>query len=206
MLYRALLTLGVLSYPLLVPFAVRSGHPEWAVALLVLILLIFVSCRLSFFGRFWLSLFISVGWVLLLAFPGDGWILVLFGIPSLVFAMLALLFARTLVGDRVPAVTRFARAMRESTTPRVEHYTRMATIAWVLFFSVMSLQAAMFAVLAPPALWASLSNIVNFGLTFLMFLVEYIFRRIYLREEPQSGFSDYVRRLRLIDLRNLLES
>ena len=206
MWFRALLTLGVLSYPFFVPFAVRSGHPEWVVALLLFILFAFIFRRFRFFGRLWLSLFIMVGWVLLLAFPGEGWILVLFSVPSLVFATLAWLFARTLFGDRVPAVTRFARVMRESTTVRVEQYTRMATVAWALFFTAMAIQSAMFAFLAPANVWAMFGNILNLGFTAFMFFLEYLFRRVYLRAEPQYGLNEYLRRLGSIDVRKVMES
>jgi uncharacterized membrane protein len=151
-------------------------------------------------------LFIIVGWVLLLAFPGEGWILVLFSVPSLVFATLAWVFARTLFGDRVPAVTRFARVMRESTTSRVEQYTRMATVAWALFFTAMAIQSAMFAFLAPANVWAMFGNIINLGFTAFMFFLEYLFRRVYLRAEPQYGLNEYLRRLGHIDLRKVMES
>lgn len=206
MWYRALLIFAFLSYGVFVHLSVRLQHPEWAAALLFFIAFLVVYVRLHFVSRCWLSALLLFGWLLLLVFPGQGWHLVLFGMPPLVFVFLAWVFASTLRDGRVPVVTRFARAMRESTTPRIEHYTRMATIAWALFFTVMALQATIFAILAPPTLWASLSNIVNFGLTLLMFLGEYIMRRIYLRGEAQSGFSDYVRRLGQIDLRKLLES
>lgn len=206
MWFRALLAFGILSYPLFVPFSVRSGHPEWAVALLLLFLLAFAIRRLRLFGRLWVSLFVIVGWVLLLAFPGEGWILVLLSVPSLVFATLAWLFARTLFGDRVPAVTQFARVMRESTTARVEQYTRMATVAWALFFTAMAIQSAMFAFLAPANVWAIFGNMINLGFTVLMFFSEYLVRRVYLRAEPQYSLSEYLRRLGHIDLRKVMES
>lgn len=205
MWFRAVLIMALFSYLFGVHFAVTSGRSDWVVALLLLALLLFVFPRLRFLGRFWLSLFVVLGWVLLLAFPGDGWILVLFSMPSLIFALLAWLFARTLVGDRVPAVTRFARAMRESTNPRIEQYTRMATVAWSIFFVAMALQAAVFPLLVPPTVWAMFGTFVNFVLTLSMFAAEYVFRRIYLRAEPQYSVTEYLRRIRHIDLRKVME-
>jgi len=203
---RVLLSLAILSYIVFVHFAVGSGRPEWAVALLFFILFVVVRPQFSFFSGLWLSLLLVFGWVLLLVFPGEGWLLVLFSMPSLVFALLAWIFARTLLGNRVPAVTRFARAMRESTTPRVEQYTRIATVVWALFFTAMAIQSAIFAILAPPYLWALFSTIVNLGLTVLMFITEYSCRRVYLRAEPQYGLTEYLRRLGKIDFRKLMES
>lgn len=203
---HVLLTLAVFAYPFVVHFSVISGHPEWSVALLLLILSLGSGLRFCSGCRLWLLLVLVFGWIFLFAFPGDGWNIVPLMMPSLVFGVLAWLFARSLLGDNVPAVTRFARALRDTTTPQVEHYTRMATIAWAFFFSFMVLQAALLALFAPVHLWSLLVNFISYGMILLMFFAEYLFRRIYLHREPQYGVGEYLRRLRHVDFRKLMDS
>ncbi len=103
--------------------------------------------------------------------------------PSLFFAehaggqlVLAFLFGSTLVGDREPLVTRFARLLHGELPPAVARYTRHVTIAWTVFFCVLFTLACALYFGGFLAEWSLLANILSPILVATMFTVEYIVR------------------------------
>src|SRR5689334_8701835 len=88
-------------------------------------------------------------------------------------AALALLFGRTLVADREPLCTRFARMVRGALEPAVERYTRQVTLAWTLFFLAMVAISVMLYTLATIGIWSLFANLAMMPLVASMFVVEY---------------------------------
>lgn len=91
-------------------------------------------------------------------------------------AALAIVFGRTLVADREPLCTRFARMVRGTLDTRVERYTRQVTIAWTLFFVAMMAVSIMLFLVTPIGVWSTFSNLLMMPLVALMFIVEYAIR------------------------------
>lgn len=92
-------------------------------------------------------------------------------------AALAVLFGRTLLPGEVPLATRVARAVLPSMPSEVVRYTRGVTVAWALYFAVMTVLSLALYVGAGPAVWSSFATLVSGPLVALMFVLEFTVRR-----------------------------
>ncbi|ANA33887.1 COG4648 family protein [Ralstonia mannitolilytica] len=110
--------------------------------------------------------------------------------------MMAYLFGRTLQAGREPLCTQFARIVHGTLTPRIAWYSRQVTWAWTLFFvATAATSTALFAI-ASTVTWSTFANYVSLPLVGVMFVVEYLCRRIVLRDAPRSNLFDAVRAYR----------
>ena len=106
---------------------------------------------------------------------------------------LGLLFGRTLVADREPLCTRFARMVRGTLEPAVVRYTRQVTLAWTLFFAAMVLASVALYALAPIGVWSMFANLAMMPLVALMFVVEYAVRTRRFPHLPHKPMLESVR-------------
>ena len=107
--------------------------------------------------------------------------------------LLAFVFGRTLVGDREPLVTRFARIMHPVLPPEVVRYTRRVTLAWtILFVALVALSCTLYFA-GMPAAWSVLANIVNPVAIVAMFVIEYAVRLRALPDWERVGILGGVR-------------
>jgi len=115
-------------------------------------------------GVFWGALQRNFNWVYFLQHVGTN-------------VMLAAVFGTTLVRGRQPLVTKLAEAVhRSSLAPEVLRYTRQVTLAWTLFFLVMSLVSGVLFCCASTEAWSVFANFLSFPLILLMFALEYAVR------------------------------
>jgi uncharacterized membrane protein len=105
------------------------------------------------------------------------------GFPNLFFIehagamlVLAIVFGRTLAGQRDSLCTRFARMLHSTLPPEVERYTRRVTGAWTIFFAVLFLLSCALYLGGFLAAWSLLANILTPILIAAMFVVEYAVR------------------------------
>ncbi|NDP41208.1 MAG: hypothetical protein GZ089_00585 [Aromatoleum sp.] len=91
-------------------------------------------------------------------------------------AILALIFGRSLVGNRVPLCSRIAAITHVSLEPRLARYTRRVTLAWTIFFAANACLSALLFAYAPIVLWSVFANLLDIPLVALMFAVEYVVR------------------------------
>ena len=125
--------------------------------------------------------------------------------PIAVTALLAWLFGRTLARGRTPLVSTFAAMIRGELDPRVAAYTRGVTLGWTVVLVLMTLQLGLLAAFAPIELWSLFANGVNYLIVAVLFLAEYVFRRIYLSDVPHAGFLHYLKSLRRIRMSSAVE-
>jgi uncharacterized membrane protein len=93
-------------------------------------------------------------------------------------------------------VSRFARIERGGELPPdLARYTRVLTGLWVLFFVVMASVSFALALAGPRELWSVFTNLVSYVLLALLFLCEYLYRRIRFRHHRHAGLVDFLRRL-----------
>ena len=106
---------------------------------------------------------------------------------------LAIVFGRTLAGNREPLCTRFARLVHETLPPDVERYTRQVTIAWTMFFGFMF--AVSCALYLPGLLtaWSLFAIILSPILIAAMFVAEYLVRRLVLPKWERTGVLSGIR-------------
>ena len=93
------------------------------------------------------------------------------------YGLVAVSFGRSLYGGRVPVCTQIANSLRGVLDPAEIAYTRRATLAWTVFYAVLtaSILALYFAV--PLRVWSLFVNFATFALIGLMALVDHALRR-----------------------------
>ena len=119
--------------------------------------------------------------------------------PVLINVSLAMVFGSTLMPATTPLVTQFAQIMGGDLDPKVLRYTHQLTVAWVIFFVVMSIEALLLALYASPFVWSLFTNFLNYIFILLFFLVEYRFRVHRLTELEHPRFIDFMRSLAKVD-------
>ena len=154
----------------------------------------------------WLIWLAAIAAVLLLTLAGHGRI-ALDLVPLAINLGLAMFFGVSLLGTHTPLIARAIIAMegRERLQlPRVATYARTLTLVWTLLFT---LQAALFAWLMFVSLphstidsrshaWAlTYLRVGGLLLPALFMLVEYLFRRWYLRHLPHESPRQFIQAL-----------
>jgi uncharacterized membrane protein len=182
------------AYPLLNHAAVVLDEPRWAALGVALVAWALASGWLNAFvaalvgaGTLALSLWVAA------VVPG----LLLYVPPIAINLAFCAFFARTLGKGREPLVSRFARIMRGGQlAPDLARYTRNLTWTWAGFFVLMAAISATLAVTGPLAAWSLFSNILNYLLVVLFFILEYVYRRVRYRHHPHASPWQMICRLR----------
>src|SRR5258708_26266631 len=183
----ALGVLLLLAYPVLTHAAVTTGlaYLAWAAWLCIAAL----GC-LPLAGPWGLA-----GFALLAAAPlaVDPDALLKFP-PVVINLALAVWFGRTLAPGEEPMITWFARLVRGTEVPPdLARYTRWSTIMWTAFFVGMAAVAAALAVLAPAEIWAVFADRIDYLPVGVLFVGEYVFRRVRYRHHEHRPLFDVVR-------------
>jgi uncharacterized membrane protein len=204
---KSLLLLALCAYVMLALAAFISGNGVLcAICAAVLVTVLFARPLSK--GRIrawliWLGLLGTIGW---LTSRGQGK-LALDVLPIFINLALAWLFGHTLLSGRTPLIARAIIAIdgRERLAlPRVASYARVLTIAWTALFL---LQACLFVMLLawllPQGLLGDKARsiaqaYVQFGgylVPVAFMLLEYAFRRLYLRDIPHASVVQFGQRL-----------
>ncbi|WP_439890065.1 hypothetical protein ACS7SF_12405 [Ralstonia sp. 25C] len=110
--------------------------------------------------------------------------------------MMAYVFGHTLSAGHEPLCTRFAAVVHGTLTPRIARYSRHVTLAWTLFFLATAAVSTLLFATASIVTWLTFANYLSLPLVGVMFVAEYLCRRIALRGEPSSSLFDAVRAYR----------
>ena len=98
------------------------------------------------------------------------------------YALVAVSFGRSLYGGRVPVCTQIANSLRGVLDPAEIAYTRRATLAWTVFYAVLTASILALYFVAPLRVWSLFVNFATFALIGLMALVDHALRwRIFAR-------------------------
>lgn len=122
--------------------------------------------------------------------------------PIFVSLGLLALFVHTLRPGRTPVATVVAGLMGDELTAPVRRYTRKVTLAWAVFFALMTLETLALAVFAPLELWSLFAYVINYFLVALMFVGEYLVRLVCMKG-GHPGFAAFVRAMGKVDFRAL---
>ena len=143
----------------------------------------------------WLSVFViacglvAAGWTLLEHHFG----LVYWAQDIGMMLILFMTFARTLVAGRKPMCTHFAEIAHGSLSLQHEHYARQVTVTWVIFFASLITVNSLLFFLAPLPVWSVFANFLTLPLIALMFVLEYLVRRMLLPDMQKSHLLDSFR-------------
>jgi uncharacterized membrane protein len=177
----------LLAYPVLTHAAVVTGlaYLAWAAWLCIAALVV-----LWFPGPWGLA-----GFALLAAAPLVADAEALLKLPPVAINLaLAVWFGRTLAPGEEPMISWFARLVRGTDlAPDLARYTRYSTVVWTAFFVSMAAAAAALALLAAPETWSLFANGIDYLLVGVLFVGEYVFRRLRYRHHEHRALIDVVR-------------
>lgn len=180
----------VFGYPVVCHAGIVSGYPVVG-ALWLWGLLTYLAFTLPR-GRWLYGILIAAAALVSLSGPANLDDLMLRTQPVAVTGMLAALFGRSLMPDRVPLIVRIGEYLRGDLPPRVASYGRRLTAFWTLFFVLLALESALLGIFATPFWWSLFTNLVNYLIILLVFVVEYPIRRRVLSDVEHEPFYDYV--------------
>jgi len=98
--------------------------------------------------------------------------------PVVVNLALAVWFGKSLAPGEEPVIGWFARLERGELEPELVPYTRCLTAIWTVFFVLMAIVSAALAVLGNAEAWSVFANGLSYVLVALLFVGEYVYRRI----------------------------
>ena len=173
LLFRAVLALLFLLYPVLVYLGLREFQPRS----LALVLLVLVAIRFLFHRT---APSMAVAWVgaaglvvLLTHVTGTSFGLLLY--PFMINLILLVVFAFSLVNPPT-VVERIARATEPDLPVHAVAYTRKVTWAWCFFFCVNG-AISLATVYGSSQWWALYNGLISYLLMGLLMAAEYIVRR-----------------------------
>ncbi len=106
---------------------------------------------------------------------------------------LAIVFGRSLAGERDSLCTRLARLLHVTLPPDVERYTRKVTVAWTLFFTSLFVLSCALYLGGFLAAWSLLANLITPILIAAMFVGEYVVRHRALPDWERVGVLGGIR-------------
>ena len=124
--------------------------------------------------------------------------------PLLIHFFLFLFFSSSVISDNTPIITRFARLISGDLSAATEDYTRKASIAWSIFMFLLFCEAVIIAYIAPIETWSLFVNFINYLFLMLMFVAEFMVRRIVLKDENQTSFLSFVKSLAKVDMKKVI--
>jgi uncharacterized membrane protein len=106
---------------------------------------------------------------------------------SAVYGLVALGFARSLSPGLVPLCTQMADKLHGPLAPAEVAYTRRATVAWAIFYALLTLAITGLFFVASLRVWSLFVNFATFGLIGLMFAAEHTVRLKVLPQRRRGG-------------------
>jgi len=82
-------------------------------------------------------------------------------------------------------------------------YCRWLTWAWALFFLVMAVLSWFLSAYASIEAWSWFTNVLTYILVGVMFVAEYIVRKILMKDYIDRSFIQFIRDLRQVDYRQI---
>jgi hypothetical protein len=197
----------VFGYAALVLVAWLTGSDALSALCVVLLVTAVLAPGLRRFSpAAWTAWILLVGAVVLLTFSGHGRT-ALDLVPLAINLGLAFLFGISLTGTHTPLISRAIIAIEGAerlAMPRVAGYARLLTLAWTMVFliQVLLFVALMFwwlprlAVDSPAHAWAmTWLHVGGYVLPAAFMIIEYVFRRWYLRHLPHVPARQFAQQL-----------
>lgn len=111
-----------------------------------------------------------------------------------IYGLIALSFARSLFGGRVPLCTQLTMQMHGALTPVETAYTRRATAAWAIFYLLIASAILIIFFVGSRSAWSFFVNFATFGLIIIMAVADHALRRRLLPQHPAGGILGIIRR------------
>ena len=109
-----------------------------------------------------------------------------------VMALLCGLFMRSLRPSCTPLISRLSWLMRGSLSPFLAHYTRRVTQLWAGLFGAMAIISVLLFFAAGVRVWAFYASVLTWPIMILVFVAEYLVRRVVVPSEERAGFLQVI--------------
>jgi uncharacterized membrane protein len=111
-----------------------------------------------------------------------------------IYGLVAVIFARSLFGNRVPVCTQLASQMYGTLIAAEIAYTRRATVAWAAFYFLLTLAILILFFALPRPAWYMFVNFATWGLMLIAGLADHAIRRRVLPRHQEGGILTIIRR------------
>jgi uncharacterized membrane protein len=111
-----------------------------------------------------------------------------------IYILVAASFARSMFGGRVPLCTQLAERIHGELTPIEISYTRHATLAWTVFYALLTAAIVGLFFWTPLKIWSLFVNFGTFALIVLMATADHVLRRRLLPRHPGGGLMAILQR------------
>ncbi len=101
-------------------------------------------------------------------------------------------FGQTLIAPRTPLITQFARTIHGPLPVDIQRYTRGVTAAWTAFFLAQIALSLFIFYFFSLETWSLFANVLNWPLVILMFMGEYLCRRIMNPDFQHAGIKESI--------------
>ena len=198
------LVVVLISYPLTAHLSIYFGHVEVAAYYLACLLTLpFITYPIHKNRRTLLIGLLFLPLVIVLLWSESAANVVLFQ-PSVLYFALAMLFTRTLAADSEPLISRFIRAMDVTVPYAIDAYGRRTTLAWAVFFGVLTFISVGLAVYATVEIWSWFVNVASYILAMLMLVLNYVQGRRCFAEHEAISFLQFMRGLTRVNVRGIV--
>lgn len=110
------------------------------------------------------------------------------------YGLVAVAFARSLFGSRVPLCTQLADKLHGSLAPAEIIYLRRATVAWAIFYILLTAAILILYFTAPLRSWSLFVNFATIGLMIIAGIIDFAIRYRVLPRRPGDGILAIIRR------------
>lgn len=174
------------------------GHVAWLLPFLVLQVILVLWLRKPLWLSAWpVATAIAALSAMWLGLDGRVAVLATAGVSHAVFfAMLGIGLAVSLRSGRVDPITSLASRLDPHWRPEMESYTRAVALGWTLFFLAQCAISAVLLLTAPREVWSLFVLVLDLPLVALMFVAEYVARRLRFPDHPHIGPFSVVHALR----------
>jgi uncharacterized membrane protein len=111
-----------------------------------------------------------------------------------IYGLVAVVFVRSLLANRVPLCTQLANQMYGTLTAEEIGYTRRATAAWAAFYVLLTLAILGLFFTLPQTAWYLFVNFATWGLMLIAGVADHAVRRRVLPRHEQGGILTIIRR------------
>jgi uncharacterized membrane protein len=123
--------------------------------------------------------------------------------PILIHFFVFLFFATSLFKNNTPVITRFALLIKGELSERQKLYSRQASVAWAIFMFLLWIEAMLVALFFDIEFWSLMVNFVNYVLVILMFIAEFMVRRIVLKGDDDLTFLEFLKSMGKIKINHV---
>lgn len=126
--------------------------------------------------------------------------------PILINGSIFLFIGSSLRRNKTPVITRFALLIDGEITLKQKIYCRHVSAAWAVLMFIILIETIVLAFFFPIEIWSLFVNLINYLLILVMFLAEFMVRRIIFKYDEILSFSMFLKSLEKVDVNKIFRS